>query len=225
MGALYVHIWAEFFKEPVDEMSQSETEIRKRLKQVFLEGQWYEVYDLLEFIITSPRNRSRDLSQQVTGILTQEQAGFRLMNGQFVEITDETEVAAIEDSLLATTNDTFAPVHAHLKTALALFSDRRDPNYRNSIKESISAVEAVAQILTGDSKADLGKALKLLRQPVHGALLSAFTKLYGYASDAEGIRHALTDEPNLDAADAKFMLVACSGFVSYLIQKAGGQAQ
>jgi hypothetical protein len=226
MGALYSEIWSEFFKEPVDEMPQSEAEVRARLKQVFIDGQWYEVYDLMEFMFRSTHKGSKkNLPEQVSHILAEEMAGFRLLRGEFVEITSETEIEAIEDSLSVTNNERFAPAHAHIKTALSLLSDRREPNYRNSIKESISAVEAVAQILTGDSNAELGKALKLLQPTIHGALLSAFTKLYGYTSDADGIRHALTDEPNLDPADAKFMLVACSGFVSYLIQKGGETPQ
>jgi hypothetical protein len=100
-------------------------------------------------------------------------------------------------------------------------SDRQTPDYRNSIKESISAVESACIIISGDKNATLGKALKIIedRYSLHGALKSAFEKLYGYTSDAQGIRHALLDEPNLDFYDAKFMLVTCTTFINYLIGK------
>ena len=55
---------------------------------------------------------------------------------------------------------------------------------------------------------------------LHTALQQAFKKLYGYTSDADGIRHALLEEASLDFEDAKFMLVACSAFVNYLKIKA-----
>jgi hypothetical protein len=227
MGKVYKDVWTDFFKEPIDEIPGSEAEVRIRLKGIFIDGEWYEVYDLLEFMIRAVDSSkgSSDLRQRVQRILTEEVAGFRLMDGQFVEITDANEIATIEDSLLETKTDRFAPVHKHLREALKLFSDRRRPNYRNSIKESISAVEAVTKILTGNAKVDLAEALRLLRPTIHGALLGAFTKLYGFTSDADGIRHALMDEPNLDPADAKFMLVACSAFISYLIQKIGQTSQ
>jgi hypothetical protein len=153
--------------------------------------------------------------------LDEEKAGFRLVAGRFIEITDPREVAAI-DAAVAASKDRFIPVRTHLDAAVRLYSDRHAPDYRNSIKESISAVEAVAQVLTGDPKAELGKALALLekRAPIHGAFASALKSLYGYSSDAEGIRHALSGEPTLDGADAKFMLVACAAFVTYAIQKA-----
>ncbi|MGH6983986.1 MAG: hypothetical protein ACREEI_07150 [Stellaceae bacterium] len=52
---------------------------------------------------------------------------------------------------------------------------------------------------------------------IHKARQDAFDKLYGYASDADGIRHALLDEEKLTYEDAQFMLVTCSAFVNYLI--------
>jgi hypothetical protein len=79
------------------------------------------------------------------------------------------------------------------------------------------------RILVGDPNAAMAGAIRLLetRAPLHGAFKRALLSLYGYTSGAEGIRHALSDEPNLDSADAKFMLVACAGFVVFLIQKCG----
>ena len=48
---------------------------------------------------------------------------------------------------------------------------------------------------------------------------SAFTSLYGYTSDEGGIRHGSIDVSNTPSEDAKFMLVSCSAFVNYLIEK------
>lgn len=106
---------------------------------------------------------------------------------------------------------------SHLQTAVDRFSDRDAPDYRNSIKEAISAVESLCRILTNDSNATLAGALKKI--DVHPALQKGFSAIYGYASDADGIRHAMLDEPTLSADDAKFYLVLCSAFVNYLIAK------
>jgi hypothetical protein len=53
-------------------------------------------------------------------------------------------------------------------------------------------------------------------------LSKAFESLYGYTSDANGIRHALMDASTLGFADAKFMLVCCSAFVNFLVAKDTG---
>ncbi len=110
------------------------------------------------------------------------------------------------------------PVSDHIKRAIELFSDRKDPDYRNSVKESISAVEALVKSICGSEKGTLGALLKELSrtQAIHPALVGAFKTLYGYTSDANGIRHALSDEDSVSFEEAKFMLVACSAFINYV---------
>ena len=112
----------------------------------------------------------------------------------------------------------FAGVDAHLQQALDLYANRDDPDYRNSIKESISAVESMAKIISGKPKAELSDALKEMekKKVLHAALKEGFIKLYGYTCDADGIRHSMMDKPNLDAADARYFLLSCTSFINYL---------
>ncbi len=91
-----------------------------------------------------------------------------------------------------------------------------------SIQCSISAVESQCCILLGDERATLGEALRHLEREgigLHGALKEAFVKLYGFTSDAGGIRHGSIQPSDVDQDIAKFMLVTCSAFVNYLISK------
>lgn len=84
-------------------------------------------------------------------------------------------------------------VHPVLREAKNLpgsfLSDRRAPDYRNSIKESISAVESLVKATCGSEKGTLGELIKEIgrRHPVHPALEAAYGRLYGYTSDAKGI--------------------------------------
>ena len=55
---------------------------------------------------------------------------------------------------------------------------------------------------------------------VHGALKAALKQLYGYTSDADGIRHAILDQARVGFDEAKFMLVVCAAFVNFMIGKA-----
>ena len=117
----------------------------------------------------------------------------------------------------------FKPVYEHLSKASRLLADREKPDYENSIKESISAVEAVCEEMTGitGKEATLGKMLKKLEDngvEVHAGLKNAFNVLYGYTSDANGIRHAGNiGGPASTFEEAKFMLVSCSAFINYLL--------
>ncbi len=80
----------------------------------------------------------------------------------------------------------------------------------------------MAKILSGKQKTTLGDALKIFESEgrLHPAFKKSLSSLYGYTSDAEGIRHSLLEESTLTFSDAKFMFVACTAFVNYLIGKA-----
>lgn len=161
-----------------------------------------------------------EYSESFNCILEQEKSGYRLIDGVISPIIGEIEIACIEEA----SNTPFSSVNTHLQKALQLYSDRENPDYENSIKESISAVESMCCIITGLSgtQATLGNALKHLEDRgliLHGALKSAFEKMYGYASDTNGIRHGGIDFKNAPAEDAKYMLISCSAFTNYLIEK------
>ena len=140
-------------------------------------------------------------------------------DGKIIEITSSEEINEIEKAIEESTP--YYGVKQHLKTAITLLSDRENPDYRNSIKESISAVEALCKKVTGDEKATLGRAIKKLdeKSSIHSSLKEAFSSLYGYTSDADGIRHALMKESNLTNTEARFMLISCSAFINYVISQ------
>jgi hypothetical protein len=190
----------------------------KHIRDYFFNCYWYEVYDFLEFVVNWYNNKHEELNQSIKQILERELSGFRLVSGIFVDITNEQEIEMLEETLKDTT---FAPVSSHLQRALELLADRKNPDYRNSIKESISSVESIARIITDNKKATLGDALKELekRGELHPALKEGFSKLYGYTNDEDGIRHAMLDEPNITPADAKYFLLSCTSFVNYLKSK------
>lgn len=147
-------------------------------------------------------------------------SAYRIVCNEVVQITSEEEVVEIEQALYI--GDKFSSARTHLRTALKLLSDKKNPDFRNSMKESISAVEALCKIITGDKSATLGDALKVLEKKylLQGSLKSAYSALYGYTCDSGGIRHSLKDDvSDLKFEDAKFMLVICSAFVNYLITK------
>lgn len=187
-------------------------------KEWFFKAEWYEKYDLIEFLTLLDLNP--EMEDQFNTDLEREMSGYRIIDGYVVQITSEEEIVAIEDALGVSSQ--WEPVHTHLKTALKYFASRENPDYRNSVKEAISAVEALCKIITGDKDSTLGKALGVIEKKfqIHGALKSAFDKLYGYTSDSGGIRHALLeDSVPVTMEDARFMLISCSAFINYLKTK------
>ena len=185
---------------------------------------WYGIYDFIEALVKvlDQVEDQVEFSALINQALEEEMSAYRLVGSQIATITNEQEIEGVESVLLDTMK--VSNVHKHLETALKMWSDRYNPNYRNSIKESISAVEALCKILSGNPKDTLGSALRQLEGKgikIHPAMEKAWSILYGYTSDKGGIRHAsFPEDEEISSAEAKYMLVSCSAFVSYLIQLA-----
>ncbi len=225
LRALCQLLWDRYFKLPLDTMSYDWPQTYEYLRTHFFNTKtpWNQVYDFVEFVPNSyPDGEvNRVFREYCNKVLERELSGYRFVGGEIIDITSKEEIEAVEKALETTRAKSLKPVNEHLESALSLLADRKTPDYRNSIKESISAVEAAARVLAGDPKAELGQALKTIKNKtgLHPALERAFTSLYGYTSDADGIRHALADEAHLNSEDARFMLVVCSAFVNYLVVK------
>ena len=192
--------------------------------------EWYTKFDLIEFSIRILRiHHQEDKRYQniiaafitlINGAFKQLNYAYRVVDDLIVEITDQEEIAAIEEATKKT-----SAVKTHLSEALKHLSERPTPDYRNSIKESMSAVEALCREITGETT--LGSALNALEKKgvvIPTFLKSGFEKLYVYTNDPRtGIRHAQMDDSEAPQYDeAKFMLVACSAFINYIQGKRGG---
>lgn len=188
------------------------------LREYFFQSEWNEVFDLIEFALD---NLYDELTQEactlINQVLTEENSTYRLVGHQFVEITNDSEIREID----AAAQTELDGVSIHITAAVKFLSDRKNPNYRNSIKESISAVESLFKILTKTKSATLSDGLKEMKNSIeiHPALIAGFEKIYAYTSDEDGIRHAIVDLPMSSFSDAKFMLVSCSAFINYVIGK------
>lgn len=235
-GYFFRELWLGFFNEPLDEIPVHPVPspgvdpydfdaVARDLKRKILRAWAYnEVYDFLEFLsVYCTKHGPVDydgFESRINQILESHKSAYRLRKRLITPITDEYELSAIDEAL-ADARDPFGGARKHLADALRMLSDRENPDYRNSIKESISAIESAARIITGKKKATLPDAFKVLEChiDIHPALKVAYDKLYAYTSDEEGLRHAMMDEPNISFEDAKYMLVSCAAFLNYLIAK------
>ena len=214
---MYETIWVDYYKKYLEDFYDESNDCWEKNRYLILEGEWYEVFDFLEFIvkIIDDIGLKEEFTENCNLILKRELSAYRFIDGRIIEITSEDEINEVEESI----DISPTTVQTHLKNAVILLSDRDNPDYRNSIKESISAVESICKLITGESLS-LGQALKKIENKnmiqLHSSLKQGFSSIYGYTSDSDGIRHGLSEESNLDYEDAKFMLVACSAFVNYL---------
>ena len=181
--------------------------------------EWYVIFDFIErYFMNSEEDTVEKMRTVFNRILEEEVSGYRIMDKLVVPIVSEHELKALEEAI----SIPYDSARTHIRKAVDSFSNRKAPDYENTIKDSISAVEAMCCIITENPKATLGDALKKLESKgikLHKAFQSAMSSLYGYTSDEGGIRHGSIDFAGASNEDAKYMLISCSAFVNYLIEK------
>lgn len=245
---IFKNVWANFWHKALDVFPDGHWLFYPFLKKWLQTCSWYDSYNLIEFLakeiqeedserikICGPgygrysnehKTKLEAFRCNVNAMLQRECSGYRMAGSEVISITNDSELQSIEKALDAP--EQFSGSRLHMTKALDLFGEKSNPDYENVVKESISAVESAVRVISGNEKHTLSQALKTIKQDqlIHPALIDAWDKLYGFASDAKGVRHAFNDdEGEVDGALAKYYLVSCSAFVNYLIEIDGNSLQ
>ena len=212
--------WTDFFNEKQSKYDRYNDCLISCLDDEKVE--WFHKLELLDFFIdildiVSHGEATNQFVEDVNYQFERLRYGYRIINNLVTPITAKNEIECVEEAINNSTDN----INAHLNCAMKHLSDKESPDYRNSIKESISAVGVLCREMTGEN--DLGKSLYVLEQKqgkLHPLLKNAFGTLYNYTSDKRsGIRHELMDEngPYIPSFhEAKFMLITCSAFINYI---------
>lgn len=231
MFDVYIEDTHEWSSWEIYEHLQYKARDMLREKSYGPEGHWYKIFDFIELFyleasscggvritINNKNSIAAAMDSNISKILYRNGSGYRFFNGKFIRITDDIELDAIDETQAGA--DQFSGAAKHIETALHHLSNRQKPDYRNSIKEAISAVESVCCIISNSKKASLGDALKSLSKNgivLNPRLNEALEKIYAYTNSEKGVRHSLfEDKETVSFDDAKFMLVSCAAFVNYL---------
>jgi len=214
-------IWCGYLNRRITDLPWHAGDLLEAICKDFFAAQWWGVYNFLEWVPMRQEQRKANRFRALCNfILKEELSGWRFVGDKLAPITNESEIQAIEQA--EALSGTLKPVSLHIQYALQNLSDRQNPDYRTSIKESISAVEAMGRTLvpTAQTVAQALNGLDNTNVELHEKMKDGFKHLYWWTCDQAGIRHAMMDQSTVDFEDALFMLVSCSAFVNYLVAKA-----
>ncbi|MBQ7141223.1 MAG: hypothetical protein IJO32_06955 [Bacilli bacterium] len=218
--ACYLYIYKCIFCVTSDEIPYYNSERRKEIVSgIKIEWQYHDIFSFLESLLDwyCESIYDNNVYDMFNKMFEKECVGYRFIDRKITDIVDEIEIAEIEEAL----DTRFFACKKSITKALNLLYDRENPDYSNSVKESISAIESMCNIILGTNNSTLGDALNKLEKQgvkIHRAMKSAFSSLYGYTSDKSGIRHNCGVDENTTFEEAKYMLVSCSAFLNYLLQ-------
>ena len=113
-----------------------------KFNRLWYAQQWYTYYDILEMILSfsvsdnkliggDEKEKISNFKNGVNKIFVEENIGYRIINNQVVNITTEEEINEIEKAM----DSVFDSVNDHFEKALSFYSDRKNPDYKNSIKD------------------------------------------------------------------------------------------
>jgi hypothetical protein len=201
-----------------DQVGDRKSDFIAAVRPSFASDNYVRVFGTTEWLVRVADDEY--LSKEVASVLEEERSAYRLVDSSIVPIVSPEEGQSLMEALEAVNRPGLSGSRSHLlKAGSALTSGE----YADSVRESIHSVESVARSLTGESS--LKEALIQLakRHPMHPALQRGFSSIYGYTSDANGIRHPMVgDEAAMvGEAEAMFMLGACASFVTFLANIGG----
>ncbi len=218
-----IQLWIEYFQEPADEFPYDAEGIKERFKKTVLDASYNDVFDFLTKLLRCKKCPPA-LSQAVAYLLRKHQMAYYLDTSgtpTFMPVSTPEEGEAVRGAMGVMAESGMDGARTHLRKAAEAINHRQ---YADAVRESISAVESVAKVVSGGEKQTLAPVLKKLEKRgllSHPALSEAFQKLYGYTSDEEGIRHSLLEKgaANVGVEEAVFMFGACASFCGYLCRK------
>ena len=194
------------------------------LNKLLNDSEYYEVLSFVEFIMRHEtcsgtlRDKIKSAFDQVSmSYFVQDVNGLPTVIPRFSRESGE----AIQQAIESIEQAGMEGAATHLSEAAKHINDRQ---HSDSIADSIHAVESVARLISPKQAKTLGPALNSLENAgviKHKALKEAFSNLYGYTNDEQGIRHPLLDKDSAEVGldEAMFMFGACASFAAYLVNK------
>lgn len=147
------HVWTKFLNQRLAHYNHYDYCLVRYIEDS--SKQWFQKLDLIETCIKYMHYRDSfyrfDSSKRFAQLLNSEferlNFAYRIVGNEIVEITSEQEIKAIENAIDKSPSN----IKMHLNSALEKYAQRPTGDYRNSIKESISAVEAFCREKTGEN--------------------------------------------------------------------------
>ncbi len=216
------NFFVRILRTPIDEIPDEFHVRMSIIKNYLRNSEWFKVYDFIEFVFDFLVSCNfyiedlREIEGLFNAILEEFSSGYRIIHGKVSPITSQVEI----DEINQAADDASKEVAHHINKAIAQFSKKPNPDFPNTIKESISALEGQMRLMTGEST--YGRALKELQSKgkiPNNELVKMLENFYAYTNNKkDGIRHAKVEGGEIDVGfdEAKLSLVVSSAIINYL---------
>lgn len=195
-----------------------------RIKENLENMDWFKVYDLIEDMAEGlHRTKAIKYHDAINTAFAEAGVVYELRDGLVERLDEAGESLGIrhdEDEALDLFSGRFQPVQEQYARALQALHGR-PADTKGAIRESLNAVEAVARIITGKEKSQLGECLTAIYGQAaadhHKALAASLKSLYGYASSIPGARHGQHADVEVSFEEALLAVRMSGAAIAFLV--------
>jgi len=206
--------------EAIGKISPQATGDMKMIRSLFLEAEWWQVFDLCEALVKLCRFREQ-IAERIDAIFAEEGVPYRMTGDGIVWRFTEDAAKVLGDTTRYLVNEpSLRGPSQQWRKAMDHLSER-PPDAENCIKDAIGAVEGTGRILSGRETETLSTLLKPFARQIdmHPVLAGMVDKLYAYRGDEQAVAHGATQEPKDLLAEAEFVLHVSAAVITYLAKK------
>lgn len=186
-------------------------------------------YDQSEYVVTKAREEVQAyIADEIQQIFVEEGFAFEFSGGAVRRRGRKHTVDLTTRAQFVLGDTRLASAKRHYEKALQFFRNPSEPDYENTVKEAVCAVEATGRALFPAAKAstlgDLAKWLVTSQDvSIPKALGQTFTAIYAFRSGGEGIGHGGSSGGAATAEVAEYVLAVCASQVIYLVDLANAR--
>ena len=111
-------LWTNYFKIPIDNLSDYWSDTKQEIRDYFFSCEWYEVYDFIEFVANNyPEESVNSIFMDFcNSVLERELSAYRFIEGKITPITEKVEI----EEIVSAQQETKRLCHVLVMTAVAL---------------------------------------------------------------------------------------------------------
>ena len=185
------------------------------------EDSYYDGYNQEQVLRVSLEVVRKHYTDEINNLLSEENLGYRFVDGVFEKPGRLQTQRNLNKAMTVLGDNRLANARRHFNKAHKFFSNRERPDFENTVKEAVCALESATEALSGVKVSqDFAKEVSKLSGTQPGSIpppiAQAMTKIYAYRGAGQGVAHGTNEGPTVTRLEAELVLSTVAAFITYL---------
>jgi hypothetical protein len=161
-------------------------------------------------------------SDEINQLLMEENMDYKFIDGQFERRGRAQTQKSIKKMGFVLSDSNLIEVRKHFNKAIKFFNQTLEPDYHNSVKEALCALECAIEICTGkDASNNFTKVMKELegstKEKIPAPISQSIQKIYAYRGSGQGVSHSAPKGYRVTELEAELVLNLIAAFITYIV--------